>query len=148
MERTIDSFTEENRFLSNYYASPITYEGVEYPTVEHAFQAAKTLDVETRKRIAAMNTPGEAKYMGRCVTLRKDWEQVKFSVMKELLELKFRSNTALALRLLATGDAYLIEGNTWNDTIWGVCNGKGQNNLGKLLMEVRSELDAENRTKI
>lgn len=143
MKTPINSFNNEFAFLSNFYSSPIVYEGIEYPTVEHAFQAAKTFDFETRVKIAAATTPGQAKRLGRSVTLRSDWEQVKDSIMEELVRRKFQSSTSLCLQLWSTGDRELIEGNTWNDTYWGVCNGVGRNQLGKTLMKIREELKAK-----
>ena len=138
----IDSFDGEYRFLSNFYSSKIKYEGIEYPTVEHAFQAAKSLDENIRQSIAALPTPGAAKKAGRrSVVLRGDWEQVKISVMKELVSRKFEM-PEFRDKLFDTDDEELVEGNTWNDTFWGVCNGKGRNELGKILMEIR---DKENR---
>jgi len=59
--------------------------------------------------------------------------------MTDLVRQKF-SNPQLAKQLLDTKDFELIEGNTWGDTFWGVCSGKGQNNLGKILMQIRNEL--------
>lgn len=143
MKTPINSFNNEFAFLSNFYSSPIVYEGIEYPTVEHAFQAAKTFDFETRVKIAAAATPGQAKRLGRSVTLRSDWEQVKDSIMEELVRRKFQSSTSLCLQLWSTGDRELIEGNTWNDIYWGVCNGVGRNQLGKTLMKIREELKAK-----
>ncbi len=131
------------RWLSNFAPSPLTYEGLRYPTVEHAYQAAKTLDPEERHRVAALSTPGLAKRAGRSIQLRDDWEEVKVSVMKELLALKF-AQPGLRAKLLATGDRLLVEGNTWNDRFWGQCPvGNGQNMLGRLLMEQRQSLQQQ-----
>lgn len=141
--KKIDSFNGEYYFLSNYYYSPIVFEGIHYPTVEHAFQAAKTLNNNKRLEIAKMRTPGQAKKAGRTISLRPDWEEVKFDVMKKCVKSKFEDYD-LRNRLLSTGDVELIEGNWWNDTVWGVCNGIGQNNLGKILMEVRDEIRRQN----
>lgn len=138
--KTIDYFDEEYAFLSNFYDSPIEKDGITYPTNEHFFQAMKTLDEKERKAIAAAETPGKAKRMGRRVNLREDWEAVKVDVMREGLLLKFTTYFELAQKLIATGDAMLVEGNWWNDTFWGVCNGVGCNTLGKLLMQLREEL--------
>lgn len=140
MTTKIDKFDgTEYGFLSNFYSSPITYEGIVYPTVEHIFQAMKTLDNTERIKIANAATPGQAKRLGRRVALRGDWEEIKVDVMRTALKLKF-SNPVLKAKLIATGDAELIEGNTWNDRFWGVCNGTGKNMLGTLLMELRSTL--------
>ena len=136
----IDCFDGEYAFLSNFYDSPIEKDGIVYPTNEHFFQAMKTLDDEERKRIAAAETPGKAKRMGRSVKLRPDWEQSKIQIMKEGLTLKFLCHKDLAEKLVATGDVWLIEGNWWGDTYWGVCNGVGHNMLGNLLMEIRGDL--------
>jgi len=138
----IDSFSGEYRFLSNFYPSTIYIDGICYPTVEHAFQAAKTRDEFERRRIAIARTPAKAKSLGRKVRLRKDWESVKVAVMKRCVELKVESHADLVELLLATGTAKLIEGNTWNDTFWGVCGGRGKNQLGKILMRVRTKLAA------
>lgn len=140
MVTVIDKFDgTEYGFLSNFYSSPIQYEGIVYPTVEHMFQALKALDIETRKKIANAATPGQAKRLGRSVALREDWEEVKIDVMRTALQLKF-SDPTLRAKLIATGEAELIEGNTWNDRFWGVCRGSGKNMLGLLLMELRSSL--------
>jgi hypothetical protein len=145
MSRVIDSFEGKFAFLSNFYPSPVTHQGAEYPTVEHAFQAAKTLDAEERERVRASATPGQAKRMGQRVALRSDWEQIKIEVMRRLLAEKFKDNL-LRDALLATGAATLIEGNTWHDNFWGDCRCDrcrkriGANNLGNLLMEVREML--------
>lgn len=137
--KTIDNFHGEHRFLSNFWLIPIEYEGLVYPTVEHAFQAAKTTQVGFREAIRGATCPGDAKLMGRQITLRSDWEAIKLDVMYSLLCIKF-DNSALRKQLLETEDATLIEGNTWNDVFWGVCNGNGHNHLGKLLMRLRGEI--------
>ena len=135
----INCFDGEYAFLSNYYNSPITHDGITYPTNEHFFQAMKTLKIDERLAIAAAGTPGKAKRMGRSVTLRSDWETIKSYYMELGLRLKFQ-NPDLAAKLIATGDEELIEGNTWGDRIWGVCDGEGENRLGKLLMKIREEI--------
>jgi len=139
MKMVIDSFDGEFAFLSNFYDSPFEEEGILYPTVEHYFQAMKSKDVEGRKKIAAAPTPGKAKYLGRTTELRKDWEEIKDTVMWSGLRHKFQI-PELREKLLATGNEELIEGNWWGDTTWGVCNGKGENRLGKLLMKIREEI--------
>ena len=136
----IPEFQGEYRFLSNYYPATVEFEGITYPTVEHAFQSAKTLDMNERRRIAALPTPAEAKTEGRKLTYRPNWDTLKFQVMEECVRYKFTHNPDLKQKLLATGDATLEEGNTWNDRIWGVYQGQGDNRLGKLLMQVRTEL--------
>ena len=137
---TIDQFTGDYDFLSNFHPSPIEVDGVVYPTVEHAFQAAKTFDRTEKQSVAEAATPGLAKRLGRKVRLRPDWERVKVGIMEDLVRLKFTTHADLREKLLATGVAGLIEGNTWNDRFWGVCRGQGRNELGKILMRVRAKL--------
>jgi ribA/ribD-fused uncharacterized protein len=137
----IDSFDGEYRFLSNFYLTEVEYEGMNFPSSENAFQAAKTLDTKLRQYFLSV-TPSVSKRMGRALTLRPDWEKVKVEIMAELLDIKFR-DPVLRAKLLATGDQELVEGNWWHDTFWGVCNDKGENHLGKLLMELREKLTRE-----
>jgi len=138
---TIVSFVGVNRFLSNFYASPIIYNDLLFPTVEHAYQAAKAKDSYGVQYDIAYFVPTskEAKTRGRSVNMRTDWEDIKLVVMRELIVKKFEI-PALRHALIDTGDATLIEGNTWNDTFWGVCNNIGENHLGKILMEVRMQI--------
>jgi ribA/ribD-fused uncharacterized protein len=139
----IDSFQGQYRFLSNFWPAEVEFEGLTYPTVEHAYQSAKTLDMAERRRIAALATPAEAKHAGEALQpQRADWPDVKFDVMERCVRYKFTHHPDLAEQLLATGDAELIEGNTWGDRIWGVYQGQGDNRLGKILMKVRDELKA------
>ena len=136
----ITSFKGPYAFLSNFWFCDVVLDGLKYKSVEHAFQAAKTFDPEWRAKIRLASKPGEAKKLGRQVPLRSDWEEVKLDVMHDLLYQKFTSTTILRLDLLRTVGSQLIEGNYWHDTFWGVCDGIGQNWLGRLLMEVRDEL--------
>lgn len=146
MTKSIDQFKGDYRFLSNFFPSSIEmYDGVRYPTSEHAFQAHKTHSMEERRHIASLDTPGKAKRAGRRVTLRDDWEVIKISIMEGVLFQKFSMHLDLRQKLIDTGDAELIEGNTWGDTFWGVCRGKGENHLGKLLMKIRQALKQARR---
>jgi hypothetical protein len=126
-------------FLSNFYPVPIGYEGKEYKSVEHAYQAAKTLDLVERERIRACFTAAQAKKAGKTVKVRTNWDEIKIDVMRQLLEQKFNQNP-MKQWLIATRGSVLIEANHWNDTFWGVCRGKGENHLGKLLMQIRTTL--------
>lgn len=134
--QTIDAFRGQYAFLSNFHPAKVWLGGKLYPTVEHAFQAAKTEDPEERERIRQAATPGKAKRMGQNVKLRYGWEENKQDVMLFLCLQKFRKNPLRRL-LLRTGSAKLVEVNTWGDTYWGVCNGVGKNALGKILMDIR-----------
>ena len=138
MSAKIDSFDGMYSFLSNFFPCEIKYEGITYPTSEHAFQAAKTHDPNERMKIANVDSPGRAKKLGRKLKLRRDWGSVRIGIMAAILRIKFE-NADLRKRLLNTDDAELIEGNNWHDTFWGVCDGVGENNLGKLLMKIREE---------
>lgn len=129
------------KFLSNFSPCDIYFEGNYYPTTEHAYQAAKTSNPVQRDRIRRALTPGLAKSYGGAVFLRPGWKGMRLAVMEELLRQKFKPGTELAKKLLETGDATLIEGNSHGDRFWGVCKGKGLNNLGRLLMKIRSELE-------
>src|SRR5207247_2367670 len=112
------------------------------PSVEHAYQSAKSVLTDDRRRIATMPTPAEAKKEGRKLTLRPDWDRVKFQVMEDCVRYKFTHHPELRQRLLATGQTPLEEGNDWGDRIWGVYQGQGENRLGKILMKIRAELQA------
>jgi ribA/ribD-fused uncharacterized protein len=142
----IGQFKGEYSFLSNFYEHPLLLDGIIYPTLEHAFQAAKTDDTQTKRKIAEKTTPGAAKRAGGRRGIIKDfdhaaWEAKKDRVMETLVKIKF-ADMILARLLLKTGDAILEEGNSWNDTYWGVSlkSGKGQNKLGQILMKIRSQL--------
>ncbi|NEC08979.1 NADAR domain-containing protein [Streptomyces sp. SID7909] len=140
--RAIDRFTGPWEFLSNYSAAMVRLDGIEYPTVEHAYQAAKTLDLSIRTRIAGEPDPDEAKRLGRRHADRPDWEEAKVAVMRSLVEQKFQ-DPELRERLLATGTAELVEGNDWGDEFWGVCAGHGQNTMGLILMALREQARRE-----
>jgi N-glycosidase YbiA len=140
MTEPINRFRGAYQFLSNFYPALIQFEGFTYQSVEHAYQASKTLDLRQRRLIRAIKKAGAAKYVGRRqITLRPDWEDVKLDIMLDLLRKKF-AHGILHDWLIETGDAELIEGNHWGDFFWGVCEGVGQNHLGKLLMQVRKEI--------
>lgn len=145
----IDFFDGEFAFLSNFYNASCIFEEKFYPTVEHAFQAAKSLDHAERDWIAAAGSPGLAKRLGRRVNLRSDWEKIKFDVMEECLRSKF-TDPVLKQKLLATGDEELVEGNYWHDNTYGNCSCEkckdivGRNMLGNILMKLRTEFMEEN----
>ncbi len=133
-------------FLSNFYLVPVQYEGLKYPSVEHAYQAAKTTDVELRQGFLRLKHPASAKRVGKVLPLRVGWKDMKIGIMRQLLESKFSlQNNDLCRRLVNTGTHTLIEGNYRHDTFWGACHcevhdGAGNNILGVLLMNRRREL--------
>lgn len=143
----INFFRDDYYFLSNFYRCPIHYEGLEYPTVEHAFQAAKTTEASIRKHFTNKQLPpSQAKRLGRDVPLRPDWDDIKLKVMEDLIYLKF-TRPYMARRLLDTGNIELIEGNYWGDTYWGIDlqSMSGENHLGKILMKTRDRIKEESK---
>lgn len=140
----------KDNWFSNFAPAHIFMRDFSYPTVEHAFQAAKTLDIKERKHIANMGSPGAAKKAGRNVKLRPEWEEVKLAVMWICLCAKF-SDEYWYKELKLTGEEQIVEWNSWGDKIWGIpChqvdNGlwvpyeklRGENLLGRLLMYCRN----------
>lgn len=138
----ITQFRGEYAFLSNFYSAPVYYRGIRFENNEAAFQAAKC---PGRMREFSKLSAPDAKRLGRRVSLRPDWETVKFDIMDQICKAKFLQNPDLAWKLVATGSAELIEGNTWGDRIWGVCNGAGENHLGLILMDIRDDLNLSQR---
>lgn len=139
---TIDSFRGIFGFLSNFHEASIWLGGERYPSVEHAYQASKSRDPSAKRLIREAKSPGVAKRLGQALQLPDDWEDQKIEVMRRLVALKFE-NPLLRAMLLATEDAVIVEGNSWNDTFWGVCKGSGQNWLGRILMETRDDIRKE-----
>lgn len=135
----IKEFRDEYKFLSNFWPARVEFEGLVFPSAEHAYVAAKTTDQAIREQIANGNmTAGQVKRFGRTITLRDDWDDVKIECMVEILKSKF-SDPALKEMLNATWPDELIEGNTWGDEFWGVDlrTGHGKNYLGNILMGIR-----------
>ena len=135
----IKRFRDSYFFLSNFYPVNIRFDGIEYSSVEAAFQASKSTSYSIRKKFAKVDG-AQAKSMGRRVALRPDWEKVKLGIMYELCYTKFTENESLKSRLIATGTQEIIEGNFHGDTYWGMVDGKGLNMLGKILMRIREEI--------
>lgn len=143
MEKAIRQFRGDFFFLSNFYNCPVAYKQLTYTNNEAAFQAQKCVSDTERIQFTKLS-PSEAKRLGRRVSLRKDWEDVKVSIMEEVVRAKFTQNAELADKLLATGDAHLEEGNTWGDRVWGTVNGIEANQLGIILMKIRDEIGKSN----
>lgn len=152
----ISGFFGDNRFLSNFWYSAIkdvwvngpfvsgTGNGncpsvhIKYaPTLEHAFQSCKADNAGEAQALLLADSPKEAKSLSKMVSMWANWDEIRVHVMRQLVEAKFEQNEELAIRLADTDDHELVEENTWGDVFWGVCRGKGENNLGKILMEVR-----------
>jgi hypothetical protein len=145
-EKSILGFQGKYSFLSNFWEVRIYLEGQDepYSSVENAYQAQKTTNPKLREIIRKCSAE-EAKTLGQNIIIRPDWNnELRITTMRELLSQKFSChNVELVQRLLATGDAKLVESNNWGDTFFGICDGKGANHLGELLMEVRSTLISE-----
>lgn len=147
---TINSFSGEYRFLSNFWPCVVSLAGEVFSSVEHAYQFAKLKEPHPLDeygwseynqylRKIKQATAGQAKKLGRTIEVRKDWDDIKLPIMEGLNYQKYQ-DPALKSKLLSTYPRELIEGNTWGDTFWGVCNGVGENHLGKILMKIRQEL--------
>ena len=149
----IDGFFGEYRFLSNFWPCVIQYDGRSWPSVEHAYQSAKSHDHEYKTRIMQAATPGDAKRLSRQVQLVHNWLKIRVTVMSYLVRVKFLTYKDLGDRLLETGSAELIEGNYWHDDFWGMIKNssgewEGRNHLGRMLMQVRAELSEIRRGPI
>ena len=138
----VKGFFGKFRFLSNFHVAPVTYEGLDFPSTENAYQAAKTTIPEMREKFLNL-TPSEAKKLGQKLEIRSDWEDVKYQVMLDICTEKFTKHSDLREALLETSEMYLEETNHWKDKTWGVCDGEGKNWLGKVLMEIRKKLQNE-----
>ena len=140
------SNSETFKELSNFFPAKFTIDGKVYPTVEHYFQAMKFPNNPAfQDQIIAQKTPAGAKKMGatKVIPIRTDWDEIRDDVMKKALRAKFTQNEELKALLLST-EAKPLEEASPTDSYWGTGkNGKGQNRLGKLLMELRAELSAE-----
>lgn len=143
----IDKFDGEYDFLSNFYHTPVIYEGISYRNSEAAFQSAKTEDMEIRRGFILLDG-GQAERKGRTLKLRDGWDNIKIEIMYQCVKDKFSRNIDIKRKLINTGDALLIEGNYWHDTFWGECIGVGYNVLGIILTQIREEFKQEEEKKI
>ena len=135
-------FRGKYQFLSNMYECDVPMlDGNVYSCGEAAFQAQKCEDVEDRKQFCGISGY-DARRLGRSVPLRSDWNNIKLSVMEDVVDGKF-SNVDLADKLMNV-EGVIVEDNTWGDKFWGQVDGQGENHLGKLLMQKRDDLLLEN----
>lgn len=142
---SITDFHGEYYWLDNMWLCSIAWGGgIVFNSVEQGFVYFKTVDPVLRKKILRIYDPYEAKAFGRNMPMREDWDEIKFMIMAQLVEKKFYQNPRLTRKLLLTDDKLLIEGNTWDDNVWGDCvctrcrNIPGQNWLGRILMGLRA----------
>ena len=135
-------FRNEYWFLSNMYPCEIRVNGLVFTCAEACFQSFKTTDINERKKFQGIDG-FKAKKLGRSVSLRSDWNDIRIEVMSRVIHAKFHQNPDLTKKLQDTGDLLIIEDNTWKDTFWGVCNGKGHNLLGQILMNERDRINSQ-----
>ena len=147
MKDEIKRFKGKSEFLSNYFKHDFVHKGIIFKTAEHAFHWEKAITSLDKEKIASFESASEAKKYGRKIKCDiEEWNKTKFSKIKEVLVSKFKDANLKQL-LLETKKKILTEGNNWHDNIWGNCTCTkckeipGQNNLGKLLMEIRKELE-------
>ena len=147
MNTTIARFEGHYRWLSNFAPAVVTHQGITFPTVENAYQAAKCAD---RRAMApfVVCTASQSKRLGRKVEIRSDWLDVKLGIMHKLLRQKFEHQHHQTA-LIATRDWDIVEGNYWHDNFWGDCScirckyNPGQNHLGKLIMQLRDHFNSQ-----
>ena len=142
MERKkIENFGYPYKFLSNYYETRIRYDGFIYQSSEAAFHAQKTDDLDEKLKFSTL-TPPEAKFKAKNMEIREDWDKIKDNIMYSIVYNKFKQRKDIRDKLINTGNAILIAGNTYNDKYWGVSlkDGKGLNKLGLILEKVREQL--------
>lgn len=132
--------------FSNLHRTPVVFEGREYPTSEHAYQAGKASKEAVREWILSAPTPSLVAMAAHNLytwDIVPNWSKIKFDRMRDVLRAKFTQHEYLRQLLLGTGSARLVEAGTTDNLVnrtWGEVNGKGKNMLGVLLMEVREEL--------
>lgn len=142
--KTITFLSETGPYggFSNFSRHPVRLKGKTWKTSEHYFQAQKFPGHPQASKIRKAKTPNAAKRLGssRKAPIRKDWEKVKESVMREVLQAKFTQNEDLRQLLLSTGTTSIVEAAP-TDPYWGSGpDGRGKNRLGILLMELRDKL--------
>lgn len=155
MEITITKVKEEGGWLSCMSAYPVSYQGGQYRTCEALFQAQRfTNHPEIQKEIIECKSPMGAKMIARKnrekLNRGKKWDEAPSDIqlMKKCLKLKLDQHPELKDKLIATGNADIIEDCTTHDResarFWGAVkkDGKwiGENVFGKIWMEIREEL--------
>jgi len=141
----IENFENGYEWLSNFYPCEITIGRKIYPTVEHAYMSAKSNDKNWKMTCQNTNiSAGKIKRMSNKIVVIDNWNEMKLSVMRGFLLQKFTKEPFKTL-LLQTGDEYIQEGNTWKDKFWGfdIESNEGENNLGKIIMEIREQLKSK-----
>jgi ribA/ribD-fused uncharacterized protein len=135
-DENIKGFFYEYRWLSNYHDCDIFWMGLHFKNTEAAYQASKCSEISNAKVFQTMSGL-EAKKHSHTFVARRYWDKMRYNIMAQLVFQKYLIHQDLREKLLATGDMYIEETNYWDDTFWGVCNGVGENNLGKITMATR-----------
>lgn len=141
----IVKFSGEFRFLSNFFMHSVFYKGEEFKSNEHAYQYRKTDSPMWKEAIKDCASPSEARKQGRMAPIVDNWDEIKYGLLMDINVVKYQ-DPILRKKLIETSPYYLIEGNTWHDNYFGVCScylckhKKSFNNLGKILMRIRSEI--------
>ena len=133
----ITGFTGQHAFLHNNTYAPLWYEGVQYATVTHAYEAQRTRDRQVQFHIAAADTTMEARRRAATYT-RTNWDRFRLDIMRDVLCQKFAPGSELLTKLNATAPRQLINECDAPMPFWGTNKGKGQNALGVMLMELRT----------
>lgn len=137
-ERVIDGFLGDHAFLGSFHPCRVELDGLVYPSAEAAYQACKS-GAPLQRRMFTQMLPSAARRLGHAQSLRPGWADVRVDEMRRVLRAKF-ADPALRDRLLATGEARLVNTVTWDEPFWGVRAGVGENMLGQLLEQLRAEL--------
>ena len=139
----IDSFTGYFDFMHNNFQTPVYYEGILYPSVTHAYHAARSTDERTRRAILNSETFQILGNIAIRIEDPPDWQEKKVKIMEQLLRDKFRRSKELQEKLRTTEHRELVmtyQEKKKNNLYWGVVKGKGQNQLGRILMRIRDDL--------
>jgi ribA/ribD-fused uncharacterized protein len=138
-------YYESSHFVfSNFSPHSIEFDGILFPTAEHAFHAAKFDDPTIKSEIQHSRSPLEAYTLGKKYKdkRRGNWDDIKLDTLYQIMVEKVAQHTEVKDALLATGNEEIVEDNP-NDDYWGNgADGKGQNQTGKILMRIREELKA------
>jgi ribA/ribD-fused uncharacterized protein len=146
MNEDIIRFDNEYNYLDNFFKCKINYEGIVYPSCNHAYQAAKVLDVNAKILISQIPEHSKLYMVVDRYPEKYNWEDIKLDVMTDIVRSKFNQHPELKSNLLETGQAHIEYGNSLDDSYWGISpinSGMGLNNLGLILMELREEFELE-----
>lgn len=143
IEGQIYFYPPEYYVFDNFSSFQIEYKGKIYPTSEHAYQSTKF--IHTDSELAEKIRNAKSAHLALKIAeensdkKQKNWDDIKLTVMKEILICKVNQHEYVKKKLLQSGDREIVE-DSWRDNYWGWGESKqGENHLGKLWMEVRKE---------